>query len=196
MDFFTRLAEIDLFTYSQWFGILTLLCLVLTVAAFLFKWGLRFRLVGVTSFMGLVTASVFALGLGLFARTDVPGSVRYALVFDNAADKATIAIPPTVTESEVEATLRQAALNLKPYGRTGGSEGKLIIRARTMLHPEPGVSQPLYLGQAERSLSGNTEDSLKINVFSKNFAQLPVPDKSNSQKDNLPSNRPAQYGRK
>ncbi|MBD2576875.1 Ycf51 family protein [Oscillatoria sp. FACHB-1406] len=196
MNFFAKLLEIDLFTYTQWLGILTLFCLVLTVAAFIFKWGLRFRLVGVTSFMGVVTASVFALGLGLFARTDVPGSVRYALVFDNAADKATIAIPPTVTESEVEATLRQAASNLKPYGRVGGSEGKLIIRARTMLHPEPGISQPLYLGQAERSFATNNQESLKINIFSKNFAQLPTPDSTDSQKDSPPSNRPAQYNRK
>lgn len=173
MKFLTQLAETDLLTYTQWLGILTLVCLAFTVAAFFFQWGIRFRLVGVTSFMGVVTASVFALGLGLFTHAEIPGAVRYSLVFDNAADKVTITVPPTVTESEVEATLKQAALNLKPYGRSAGQNAKLVIRARTLLHPQPGVSQPLYLGQAERSVFARTDNPLDVSVFSSNFAQLP-----------------------
>ncbi|MDY6785689.1 MAG: Ycf51 family protein [Cyanobacteriota bacterium] len=172
MNFFSQLAEADLLTYSQWLGILTLVCLVLTVVAFLFKWGIRFRLVGITSFMGVVTGSVFALGVGLFTRTTVPGAVRYALVFDNAADKVTIAIPPTVAKSEVEATLRQAALDLQPYGRSLGSSGQLAIRARTLLHPEPGISQPLYLGEARRSIRSSADNPIAIELFADNLAQL------------------------
>jgi hypothetical protein len=172
MNFLSQLAEIDLLTYTQWLGIFTLVCLLLTVVAFVFKWGIRFRLVGVTSFMGVVTASVFALGLGLVTHTVVPDAVRYALVFDNAADKVTIAVPPTIAESEVEATLRQAALDLRPYGRSLGQSGQLAIRARTLLHPEPGISQPLYLGRALRSVRSNAENPIEIEIFSDNFAQL------------------------
>jgi hypothetical protein len=44
---------------------------------------------------------------------------------------------------------------------------------RTVLHPEAGVSQPLYLGQVKRSLTVRDDDNLEIEVFSRNVAQLP-----------------------
>jgi Protein of function (DUF2518) len=173
MDFLTQLAQIDLLTYTQGLGIFTLVCLVLTVVAFIFKWGIRFRLVGVTSFMGVVTGSVFGLSLGLFTHTDISGAVRYSLVFDNAADKVTIVLPSTVTESEVEATLRQAVSDIQPFGRSTGQNAKLVIRARTVLHPEPGLSQLLYLGQATRGTVAGTDEPLEISIFAENLAQLP-----------------------
>lgn len=164
----------DLATYTQWSGIATIAFLIITIISFLLKWGLRFRLVGVTSFMGVVTASIFALNLGLFTHTMVPGSVRYALVYDNAADKVVAAVPPTVTQSEIEATLRQVEADIRSFGRVGSPENQLTIRLRTMIHPEPGVSQPLYLGQLKRSLNIRAQDdTAQVEIFEKNLAQLP-----------------------
>ncbi|MGD2183385.1 Ycf51 family protein [Lusitaniella coriacea] len=162
----------DLATYTQWSGILTLVFLGLTLLSFVFKWGIRFRLVGATSFMGVITASIFALSLGLFTHTEIPGSVRYTLVYDNAGDKVVIVVPPTITESETAATLRQAAADIIPFGRAGTFGTQLTIRARTMLHPKLGVSQPLYLGQATKLMSDSNAE-LDVRVFSDRFAQLP-----------------------
>jgi hypothetical protein len=51
----------------------------------------------------------------------------------------------------------------------------MTILARTVIHPEEGVSKPLYLGKVQRSLSQQRDDSeLDIEVFSSQFSQLPT----------------------
>lgn len=160
-------------TYAQWSGYFTIACLILTLVGFILKWGVRFRLVGVTSFMTVVTIFIFALGLGLFTRSVVPGSVRFSVVYDNGGNQVVIAVSPEVTESEIEATLRQAAHNLSSYGRVGlGGDNQLTIRARTFLHPSPGISIPLYLGQVKQPLGNRDSDQTQVEVFSEKFAQL------------------------
>ena len=160
-------------TYTQWSGIATLLFLLLTILAFILSWGIRFRLVGVTAFIGVITCSIFALGLGLFTPTTIPGSVSYTLVYDDGASEAVIALPPTVTTSEIEATLRTAADKVFSYGRLGSGDNKLTIRARTLLHPEPGITKPLYLGQVKHSLGRREDEEMTVELFEENIAQLP-----------------------
>lgn len=163
----------DLATYTQWSGIATIALLLITIVSFFLKWGWRFRLVGATSFAGVVTASIFALSLGLFSHTTIPGAARYSLVYDNAADKVVAAVPPTITESEVEATLRQVAADARSFSRVGSPLNQLTVRLRTVIHPEPNLSQPLYLGQLTQSLSTRREEATQVEVFSENFALLP-----------------------
>ena len=166
---------IDFLASAKWSGILTLVCAALTVLGFVLQWGVRFRLVGVTGFMGVLTGGLFALQLGLFTHTAVPGAVRYSTIYDNGASQVAIAVPPQITESQLEATLRQAAGDLFSYGRLGQTGNQMTIRARTILHPEPGVSQPFYLGQVKRSLASRENNELAIEIYSERFAQLPKP---------------------
>ena len=164
----------DIATYALWSGYGTIACLVITVIAFIAGWGFRFRLVGVTSFMGVLTAGIFALGLGLFSHTEIPGAVRYSLVYDNGANRAVIAVSPNIETSAIEPTLRQAAIDLYSYGRTGtNGNDRFTVGLRTVLHPETGVSQPLFLGQATRSLSVRDESNLEVEVFTEKISQLP-----------------------
>lgn len=164
----------DIITYALWSGYGTVACFLVTIIAFIASWGFRFRLVGVTSFMGVVTLSIFGLSLGLFSHTEIPGSTRYTLVYDNGANTAVVTIAPDTETSAIEPTLRQAAVDLYSYGRTGtNGDNKFIIRLRTVLHPETGVSQPLLLGQATRSLSTRNESNIKLEIFQDNIAQLP-----------------------
>ncbi|MGL5059427.1 MAG: Ycf51 family protein [Microcoleus sp.] len=161
----------DLLMYSQWALILTGALAVLTVVAFILKWGFRFRLVGVTSFMGVISASIFALGLGLFTRTEIPGAVHYSLVYDTGGDRTVIVVPYTIAPSELEATMRQAAIDLYSPGR-GGRGNNMTIRVRTIVHPEPNVSQPLFLGEVRRSLSQKEDDKMAIEIFPDKVAAL------------------------
>ena len=164
----------DLLTYAQWSGIATFACLVLTALSFIVGWGFRFRLVGVTSFMGVITLSILALGLGLFTRVQIDGATRYTLVYDNGANQAVVAVSPQIEKSAIEPTLRQAAVDLFSYGRSGLNQGnKLTIKLRTVIHPEPNMSRPLYLGQIKRSLGAKNDDNMEIEIFSQNIAQLP-----------------------
>lgn len=167
----------DFARYTQWSGIATLIFAFITIVGFIFKWGIRFRLAGATGFMLVVTGGLFPLSLAPITRTVIPGAIRYTLVFDNGASQAVIAIPPKVTVSELDATLRQAASDLFSYGRLGSREdNRLTIRARTILHPEPGLSVPLYLGQVKRSLSSREDNVMEIDIYEDNFAKLPSSD--------------------
>lgn len=160
--------------YTQWTGILTLVLAAITILAFVLKWGLRFRLVGVTGFMGVLTAGLFALGLVPFTRTLIPGAVPFSLIYDGGSTQAVIAVSPQITESELEATLRQAASNLYSYGRLGQADKQLTIRARTIIHPEPGVSELINLGQVKRSLAQRDDAQMVVQINKQSFAKLPA----------------------
>ena len=164
---------IDLFTCAKWLAIGTVVALLVTVAAFIFSWGFRFRLVGVTSFTGVLAAGFFALGLGLFPHAEIPGAERYALIYDNGANQAVVAVSPEIEKSAIEPTLIQAASDLYSYGRTGtGGNDRFTIKLRTVLHPRPGVSQPLFLGTAKRSIMERSSNEIEIEIFNENVAQL------------------------
>lgn len=163
----------QLLTFARWSGYFTLFCAVLTGLGWILKWGIRFRLVGVTGFMGVLTGGLFALSLGLYSRPDIPGAVRYWRVFDTGSTQVVITVPNTITESELDATLRQAASKLFSPGRMSQGEEFITIRARTVLHPEPGVTQPLYLGQVKRSLLNREDNTPIVEIFADKLAQLP-----------------------
>lgn len=164
----------DFSPYVQYSAIATLVFLGLTLLAFVLKWGIRFRLVGVTSFMAVITISIFGLGLGLLTKNEIPGAVRYTRVYDNGGTQVVIAVPTEITETQLDATLRQASSNLFSYGRVGiGGTNEFIIRARTLLHPKEGVTIPVYLGQATRPLGEKQDNAVKIEIFPKALAQLP-----------------------
>jgi Protein of function (DUF2518) len=167
-------------TYTQWSAWVLLACGILAGLAFVFKWGFRFRLVGVTGFMGVMTVGLFSLSLVPLSQTVIPGAARYSLVYDIGAGNVVIAVPPTLTKTSLEATLKQAASNLFSSGRLGQGNTQLTIRARTVIHPEAGVSVPLYLGQIQRSLSERQDSAMKVTFFDENLAQLPKVDSSSS----------------
>lgn len=164
---------------SKWVGIATIVFAIITVLSFLLKWGFRFRLVGVTSFTGVLAAGLFALGVSVHIRTPVPGAVSFSLVYDDASTQAVIAVPTNITSSELEATLRQAANDLYSPGRfSRRGEDKLTIRSRTILHPEPGISQLVYLGQVKRSLAIRNDEQMEIEIYPDKMALLPESEES------------------
>ncbi len=169
------MSSTDLVTYAQWSGYFTIFCAVIAVLGLVLKWGIRFRLVGVTGFMVVLTAGLFALSLGLYTRPVIPGAVKFTRVFDNGSTNLVIAVSPEITATELEATLRQAASDLYSPGRLAQGTEKMTIRARTVLHPQSGVSQPLYLGEVKRSLMARNDDQMEVTLYRDQFAKLPQP---------------------
>ncbi len=166
--------QLDFLKYTQWSGIATLAFGAIAILAFVLQWGIRFRLVGTTGFMLVLTGGLFALSLAPLTRTVIPGALHYSLIFDNGATQTVIGLPPTVTPTQVDATLRQAASDLYSYGRSGaGGNNSLTIRARTITHPEDGLSIPLYLGQVQRSLANREDAGIAVEIYQDKFAQLP-----------------------
>ena len=146
----------QLISISQWMAILTIVLGSITGIAFVTSRGWRFRMVGVTGFTGVLTAGVFALGLSLYQRPSIPDAQKFVRVFDRASNQVVIAVSPEITATQLEATLRQAVTDLSASGRTS-PDGTLTVRARVLLHSSEGVSQPLYLGAAVRSLDSKRD---------------------------------------
>jgi hypothetical protein len=163
----------QLIQFTEWSGIATIAAAVFAIAAFIFKWGIRFRLVGVTGFMAVLTGGIFALSLGLYTRPSIPGAVRYTRVFDGGADQVVIAVAPTVNQSQLEATLQQASADLFSPGRLSTGGDRMTIRVRTIVHPKPGVSKLVYLGEVRRSISSRVDENATIEINRKQLAQLP-----------------------
>lgn len=162
----------DFLTYTQWMGIATIVFAVLTGLGFLWQWGIRFRLVGATGFMAVLVVGLFALSIVPFRHRIVPGAAKFSLVYDNGGNQVVIAVAPTITETELTATLQQAAGDFFSYGRLGGASSKLLVRARTIIHPEPGVSQPLYLGEIERSAANRSDPTGGLKIDRTNWHLL------------------------
>ncbi|MBW4617786.1 MAG: Ycf51 family protein [Cyanosarcina radialis HA8281-LM2] len=167
------LTTADFLIATKWAGILAIVAAAVAVLGFVFQWGQRFRFVGVAGFMVVLTVGLFALSLTPLTRVEIPGAIRYSLVYDNGATQVVIAVPPEVNESQVAATLRQAAGDRFSYGRLGGKEKQLTIRARTIIHPQAGVSEPVYLGEVKRSLAQRDDANMAIEVYPEYMAKLP-----------------------
>ncbi len=155
----------DTLPYLQWSIYATLAAFGVMVLAFIFKWGFRFRMVGITSFMTVLSIGIFGLGLGLFDHSAVEGAVRFSRVYDNGANQIVIIVPTSINQPELEATLQQASKTYFSLGRisTDGRED-MVVRARTLIHPEAGVTKPLYLGEARRTLGTREQNGVEIRV--------------------------------
>ena len=159
--------------YALWGGIATLVFAALTALSLGLNWGFRFRLVGVTGFLGVLTFGLFALSLTPLTRMSIPDAAQYSLVFDDGANQMVIAVTPDITPNQLAATLEQASYDLFSAGRLGRNTSRMLVRARTMLHPRAGLSEPLWLGEASRSLLSREQPDLKIEVFESAFDRLP-----------------------
>lgn len=160
-------------TITQDLGIATLVFAVLTLLGFALKWGIRFQLVGVTGFCLVLVAGSFGLSLGLFQRVEIPGATPYTLVYDMGNNRAVITVEKTLDPDQLAATLKQAAYNVFSPGRFSSVTGdRMVIQARVLTHPEPGVTQPIYVGQVERSLSMRDDEDMVIQTFDDRLAQV------------------------
>ena len=120
---------------------------VLTVIAFLAGWGLRFRLVGVSSFTFLLAISCWAFALSYSPPVVVEGAVRAPIVFDNGDDLVVAQAPDGLNQADVTPTLEQLAANLRGAGR---SSSVVQIRLRALESTGDGSSRPVVLGETLR----------------------------------------------
>lgn len=148
---------------AQYLAIATIVFGAVTTIAFMAKWGFRFRMVGVTSFTGVLAGGVLGLSLALYQRPMIPDAQPFVRVYDRAAGQLVITVNPQMTSHQLEATLKQAVIDLSSPGRSS-SDGTVMVRARVMVHTEPGVTQPLYVGAAVRSLNTKRNDVEDIQV--------------------------------
>ena len=147
-----------LFKAGVFIGAMGLLLVVLTVAGFLARWGIRFRLVGVSSFTVLLSLSFMAFALSYEERQTVSGAVNVPVVFDNGRGLIVAAPQEPLPVAAVAPTLQQLAVNQSQRPQSAVN-GHVTVRLR-QVEPtdEPGVSRPRLLGEARLPLGGHLED--------------------------------------
>jgi hypothetical protein len=148
-------ANSTLFQAGLWLGVATGLLAALTVTAFIVRWGFRFRLVGVTSFTGLLAISCWAFSVSYTPRVSVPGAVQVPIVFDNGGDLVVAAAPADLAPDAVAPTVEQLARNLRASGRVSPN-GVVRVRLRGLDNAVEGLSTPKVLAEARRDLAGKT----------------------------------------
>ena len=136
-----------LLTAAPWLGWTGLGLLGLTVIAFLARWGVRLRLVGVSSFTLLLAVSCWAFGVSYTPPVVVEGAIRAPVVFDNGTDLVVAQAPADLEAATVSATLEQLAGNLRSAGRGSGT---VTVRLRAFETPNEGISRPVILGETVR----------------------------------------------
>jgi hypothetical protein len=161
----------EFLTVTQWAGIGTLALMALAGLAFLLKWGIRFRLVGAAGFAAVLTVGLLGLSFEPFTRTVIPGAIPFSTVYDSGASTIVIAVPQTIDQEALDATLRQAASNLfKPY-RLGIPGNTPTIRARTIIHEAGGISRLVYLGQVQPDPNGSKTGDYDVQINSQQLAR-------------------------
>jgi hypothetical protein len=128
------------------------LLLLATVVAFLARWGVRFRLVGITSFTLLLAISCAAFAFSYVPRVRVEGAVSVPVVFDDGDALVVAAAPPDLAPEAFGPTVEQVARNLRGSGR-GGDGGVVRVRLRRLEPAASGASQPVVLAEAQRNLA-------------------------------------------
>ncbi len=148
-------ADPTLFQAGLWLGAASGLLAALTVTAFIVRWGVRFRLVGVTSFTALLAISCLAFAISYVPRVSVPGAVQVPIVYDNGGDLVVAAAPPGLPPEALAPTVEQVARNLRASGRVS-PDGVVRVRLRGLDNAEDGSSTPKVLAEARRDLASQT----------------------------------------
>ncbi|NJK71995.1 MAG: DUF2518 family protein [Synechococcaceae cyanobacterium SM2_3_60] len=139
--------------------------LLLTIIQWVRQTEWRFAFVGYTAFTAVLAVGLWALSWGPIIRTTVPGAARYTVVFDRGTTDVVIAVAPDVEPEALALGLQQAASNLYSSGRYSQDRGAIMtVRARTIIHPEPGISEVLQLGQVQRTLMQRNDPDMQIEI--------------------------------
>jgi hypothetical protein len=145
-------ADPILFQAGQWLGAAGGALALLTVAAFLARWGVRFRLVGITSFTVLLAVSCLAFSVSYTPRIAVEGAVPVPIVYDNGGDLVVAAAPTDLAAEAVAPSLEQLARNVRGRGRTS-PDGQVRVRLRRLEPAADGASRPVLLGETRLDLA-------------------------------------------
>jgi hypothetical protein len=146
-------ADPLLLTAGEWLGVASAVLLVLTVVGFLVRWGIRFRLVGITSFTVLLSLSCLAFAVSYTPRQLVEGAISVPVVFDNGSDLVIAAAPAQMAPETYGPSVQQVALNLRGSGR--GTQ-QVEVRLRRVAPKSDGSDVPVVLATAIRNLDDGT----------------------------------------
>ncbi|WP_307613569.1 Ycf51 family protein [Prochlorococcus marinus] len=122
---------------------------LLTILAYLFSWGIKFRLTGITIFTLLLSASCWAFEQSYTPPYNVEGYKYAPIVYDNGFDLVVAQATNDFPEEAIQPTLQQIAGNLKGGSRNGA---QVKVRLRKIEPAGDGISKPIILGEVMNDL--------------------------------------------
>lgn len=137
---------------GQWLGAASGVLVLLTVAGFSLRWGIRFRLVGVTSFTALLAISCVAFAISYTPRITISGAVVAPVVYDSGADLVIAQARADLPREAWGPTALQVASNLRGGGRVS-PDGLVRVRLRRIEPSGPDSGTPVVLAEAVRNLA-------------------------------------------
>ncbi|KGG15399.1 MULTISPECIES: Ycf51 family protein [unclassified Prochlorococcus] len=136
----------------KWLAWLGLAFGLFTIIAFLFSFGVRFRLLGATIFTLLLSGSCWAFKESYNPPVTIEGALYVPVVYDNGSNLVVAQAPEDFPKEAIAPSLEQIAKNLKGGGRNGA---KVKIRIRKIESKANGISTPIVLGEAIKDSSTN-----------------------------------------
>ena len=134
------------------FGFLGLFLLCVTVIAFIFNFGFKFRIIGATIFSMLLSLSSWAF-IQSYTEKVVIEDARYVpIVYDNGFDLIIAKADNNFPEQSIEPTLKQLSENLRKGSRSGAN---VKIKIRKLEKISDGVSKPVVIGEVKKNLKMN-----------------------------------------
>ena len=134
------------------FGLFGIFLLICTIAAFIFNFGFKFRIIGATIFSILLSLSSWAFIQSYTESIVIEGAKYVPIVYDNGFDLIVTKADSEFPEEAIEPTLKQLSENLKKGSRSGS---KVKIKIRKLEKISNDVSKPVIIGEIEKSFNMN-----------------------------------------
>ncbi len=134
------------------FGFLGIFLSLITIVAFIFNFGFKFRIIGATIFSFLLSLSSWAFMQSYSEKVVVEGARYVPIVYDNGFDLIIAKAKDDFPEEAIEPTLQQLSDNLRQGSRSGANV-KIKIRKLEKISDE--ISKPVIIGEIEKTVSMN-----------------------------------------
>ena len=134
------------------FGFLGIFLSLITIVAFIFNFGFKFRIIGATIFSLLLSLSSWAFMQSYSENVVLEGARYVPIVYDNGFDLIIAKAEDDFPEEAIEPTLQQLSDNLRKGSRSGANV-KIKIRKLEKISDE--ISKPVIIGEIEKTVSMN-----------------------------------------
>ena len=134
------------------FGFFGILLLMVTVIAFIFNFGFKFRLIGATIFSLLLSLSSWAFIQSYTEKVIIEGAKYVPIVYDNGFDLIIAKAENDFPEESIEPTLKQLLGNLSKGSRSGAN---VKIKMRKLEKISDSISKPVVIGEIEKNYKMN-----------------------------------------
>ena len=147
MSFFELLENTPKF--FGFFGIFLFIC---TIAAFIFKFSFKFRIIGATIFSLLLSLSSWAFIQSYNEKVVIEDAKYLPIVYDNGFDLIIAKADNDFPEESIEPTLEQLSKNILKGSRSGAN---VRIKIRKLEKISDNVSKPVVIGEVQKNVNMN-----------------------------------------